>query len=523
MTNTPEYPPASPPSTPPTGANGTGSPRRPRAALISAGGGVAAVLALAAACSITDAASSSDTGHDGTPAEGPADELTTVDPDTIPGLEEESTTEDDGVPVAYSYPVIPNADPLAERLSEIAEREADAFVGAVPDAADFSIDWQISAAGDGVIAVRLTQAETDSEGERAGYATYWYDTSDGHTGASTELLAGNAELAELDTLVRTALEDSGDVDTSAIRPVARLYDSMGFNPDGDLVVEFDEGQVAPADSGRIRAVVPEDDAAPLLSAYGERAQEAAVVVTPDFEVSAPPTDGEDHPPAPGTSPGAGEEDVDCAAADSKCVALTFDDGPGARTGEVLDALAEHDAKATFFVTGGPIREHPEFVRRTFAEGHQLGNHTVDHPDLATLGAGGIRTQLNPVNDLVYRETGLTMDLMRPPYGSTGPTVEEVTRDLGQAQILWSVDTRDWKDRDSEKVADRAVSGAEPGAIILMHDIHDSTVDAVPEIVQRLDEQGYTMVTVSQLLGETEPGNVYRDGAPDPEDGGEDAN
>ncbi|MFC4562568.1 polysaccharide deacetylase family protein [Nocardiopsis mangrovi] len=483
----------------------------------------AAVALGVAACTITDAAQSSDSGDDRTPASGPADELTAVDPDTIPGLEEDGAEDEGGgVSVTLSYPVIPNADPLAERLAQIAERDAADFAGAVPGAEGVSIDWQISAAGDGVIAVRLTQEETGSEGDRTGYSTYWYDTSDGHTAASTELLAGDAELADLHALVRAALEDTDGVDTSAIQPIARVYDSMGFNPDGDLVVEFDEGQVAPLDAGRIRAVVPGADADPLLSEFGERAQEAAVGVTPEFAVDEPPTVPKDdpYPPAPGTSPGAAGDDVDCTAAGSKCVALTFDDGPGERTGEVLDALAEHDAKATFFVTGGPVGQHPGLVRRAFADGHEIGNHTVGHPDLAGLGAGGIRAELDPVTDVVRRETGYTMDLMRPPYGSTNGTVEEVTRDLGTAQILWSVDTRDWKDRDADKVADRAVSGAAPGAIILMHDIHDSTVDAVPDIVERLDEKGYTMVTTSQLLGDTEPGNAYLDAVPEADGAGD---
>jgi peptidoglycan/xylan/chitin deacetylase (PgdA/CDA1 family) len=159
------------------------------------------------------------------------------------------------------------------------------------------------------------------------------------------------------------------------------------------------------------------------------------------------------------------------------------------------------------------------VRRAYAEGHEIANHTLNHPDLAHLGTGGVRSDLDVVQALVYRETGHTMDLMRPPYGSTDEGVASVTADLGLAQILWSVDTLDWKDRDASVIRKRAVKGASDGAIILMHDIHGTTVDASRTIIRELDERGYTMVTVSQLLGTTTPGQVYVDGVPDaPEEG-----
>lgn len=214
---------------------------------------------------------------------------------------------------------------------------------------------------------------------------------------------------------------------------------------------------------------------------------------------------------------AADSEVDCSDPESKCIALTFDDGPGARTPELLDALAEYDARATFFVTGGPVREHPDVVRREYAEGHEVANHTVHHPDLTSVGKDEIDEELSTVNELVRRETGYTMDLMRPPYGATDGQVDEVTERLGQAQILWSIDTNDWRDHNPGLVADRAVEDARPGSIVLMHDIHDTTIDAVPDILKRLDEKGYTMVTVSQLLGETEPGRSYIDGHPEPEE------
>ncbi|GAA4918176.1 polysaccharide deacetylase family protein [Streptomonospora salina] len=439
-----------------------------------------------------------------------------VGADHIPGLREQTTTDSvDGVDVELSYPQIPNAEPFAERIAALAEQEAHDFAGSVPGAESYTVDWQISVAGGNVLAVRLTQREKDGDGERTGRSTYWYNTESGRTAYSTELLDGQSRLEELDTLVKERIADREGVDAARLYPIAELYDSIGFNPDGDLVVEFDEGQVAPADQGSVHAVVPEKQADPLLSPFGERAQEAAVVVTPEFEITSAasaPKDGED----PGNVPGmlsTAPDDVDCQSSEAKCIALTFDDGPGGRTPEVLDALADYDARATFFVTGGPVREHPGTVRRTYAEGHELANHTVHHPDLTSLGEGGVAGELTTVNRLVRRETGFSMELMRPPYGATDDGVADVAADMEQAQVLWSIDTNDWRDHDAGIVTDRAVERARPGAIVLMHDIHDTTVDAVPRILKRLDGKGYTMVTVSQLLGATDPGGTYTDADP----------
>ena len=265
----------------------------------------------------------------------------------------------------------------------------------------------------------------------------------------------------------------------------------------------------------MHAVLPRDEAETLLSDLGLRVRDAATTGVREFSIDEAPEADKDGsvPAAPGVL-APRDDSVDCSAPDTTCVALTYDDGPGGRTPELLDALAAHDAKATFFVTGLPVREHPWVVRRTYAEGHEVANHTLDHPNLTELSAGGVRENLEATQALVHRETGYTMDLMRPPYGATDGTVAEVTAELGLAQILWSVDTNDWRDRKAKVVRERALDGASDGAIILMHDIHPTTIDASIDVIRELDERGYSMVTVSQLLGTTEPGRTYVDGVPE---------
>lgn len=445
------------------------------------------------------------------PAEGEPDGQTVVSADVVEGLEEEELTHDGGLSTAVNYPRVPHSEQLSDFLDRALTAEIDAFDAANPGASSYETEWNLTAAHDDLLGVRLTSTETDSDGSREGYTTYWYDTETGTVHGSTFLLGGQEDLDELNALVRDELGDA--VDTATLHPITSLYDSVGFNPDGDLVVEFDAGQVAPADEGRVHAVIDREEAEPLLSDLGVRVRDAATVGVERFDVaSAPETDeGGVAEGAPGElSPV--DDDVDCSDSETKCVALTYDDGPGGGTPALLDSLAEYDARATFFVAGHPVMENSTTLRRTYAEGHELANHTLSHPDLTTLGAGSARENLEAVQALVHREVGYTMDLMRPPYGATNDGVAGVTEEMGLAQILWSVDTNDWRDREASTVTERAVDGAEDGAIILMHDIHDTTISASHDIIRELDSQGYTMVTVTQLLGTTEPGEEYVDGA-----------
>ena len=441
------------------------------------------------------------------------DGLTVVDPGVATGIEEAVLAYEGVGEVSVTYPVIPNAEPLTDFLDRTLSAQVAAFEAAEPGARSFDGTWRLTAARDGIVGVRIATMETDSEQTREGQSTYWYETDNGTVHGSNGLLAGQDELVALNELVRRNAPDT--VAGDSLHPISALYDSLGFTPEGDLVVEFDAGRIAPASEGRVHVVVERDTAEELLSEFGVRAREAATTGVTEFTVDAVPEADKDgsKPRAPGViSPL--DDNVDCSDPETRCVALTYDDGPGGRTPELLDMLAAHDAKATFFVTGLPVMEHPWTVRRAYAEGHEIANHTLDHPDLATIGEGAARRNLEATQALIYRETGYTMDLMRPPYGSTNDALARVTEELGLAQIIWSVDTNDWRDREVDVVAERALDGGADGAIILLHDIHDSTIDASRIIIRELDERGYTMVTVSQLLGTTEPGRSYVDGAPE---------
>jgi peptidoglycan/xylan/chitin deacetylase (PgdA/CDA1 family) len=219
--------------------------------------------------------------------------------------------------------------------------------------------------------------------------------------------------------------------------------------------------------------------------------------------------------APTPGPGNAGPPVDCRRV--KCIALTFDDGPGPYTARLLRMLAAAHVRATFFLIGRNIRGREAIVRQELAQGDVIGDHTWTHPDLSALSSSAIRSQLARTLAEIRRATGGGTPLMRPPYGATNHRVAAIARSMGFAQILWSVDTNDWRDRNSRIVAHRAVTWAHRNDIILMHDIHPTTVAAVPQILRGLARRGFTFVTVPELFGDRplRPGGVYFNGPPVP--------
>ena len=183
---------------------------------------------------------------------------------------------------------------------------------------------------------------------------------------------------------------------------------------------------------------------------------------------------------------------------NKTIALTFDDGPGPYTEKLLDILDKYDAKATFFLIGSKVSGQASVVRSIQARDHQLGNHSWSHPELPKLSVDQIAGEIDRTNEAIRQATGVKPSILRPPYGAVNGVVLEQLRLRNMSSILWSVDTRDWADRNSQIVCSRAVAGARPGAVILMHDIHQTSVNAVPCILSSLKQQGYSFVTIQRL-------------------------
>ncbi|MFC7010284.1 polysaccharide deacetylase family protein [Streptomyces viridiviolaceus] len=202
--------------------------------------------------------------------------------------------------------------------------------------------------------------------------------------------------------------------------------------------------------------------------------------------------------------------VDCRRA--RCIALTFDAGPSENSARLLDILKEKQVPATFFLLGKRhIDTYPELVARMADEGHEVASHTWTHRILTEIEPDEIREELERPNEEIERLTGQRPTLMRPPQGRTDDTVHEICRELGLAEVLWSVTAKDYRTTDSDLITERVLDQSSRDGIILLHDIYEGTVPAVPGIIDALKKRGYVFVTVPQLLapGKAEPGKVYR--------------
>jgi peptidoglycan/xylan/chitin deacetylase (PgdA/CDA1 family) len=187
--------------------------------------------------------------------------------------------------------------------------------------------------------------------------------------------------------------------------------------------------------------------------------------------------------------------------DGPYIAMTFDDGPHAtNTAKLLEMAAKRHIKLTFFVLGECIEQNPTILQREVAEGHEIGNHSWSHPNLAKLSDEAVRSQLQRTEDIIVKTAGVKPKLMRPPYGElTKRQRIWVNRDFGYKVILWDVDPLDWKRPGPSVVASRIIAEARSGSIILSHDIHPPTIEAMPQVFDALLAKGFKFATVSELL------------------------
>ncbi len=192
---------------------------------------------------------------------------------------------------------------------------------------------------------------------------------------------------------------------------------------------------------------------------------------------------------------------------NKWAALTFDDGPAAHTARLLDDLKKRDVVATFFVVGGSAAGRKDLLRRMDKEGHEVANHTYSHNG----SVGALINQMSRTDAVIRSAIGKESVVMRPPGGGINST----TYQCGKPIIMWTIDPRDWADRNASVVYSRVVNSIRSGAIILLHDLHASTVTAAPQIVDTLKSRGYAFVTASELLGDAKAGKVYYSGKSKP--------
>ena len=181
----------------------------------------------------------------------------------------------------------------------------------------------------------------------------------------------------------------------------------------------------------------------------------------------------------------------------KVVALTFDDGPNpATTNQALDTLSKYGIKATFFVLGKNVSGNEEILKRMKADGHVIGNHSWSHPVLSKLSLDEAKKQITDTEAALTKVLGSSSKLMRPPYGAI---TDDIRNSLDLSFIMWDVDSLDWKSKNEASILTEIQRQVKNGSIILMHDIHVETVNALPKVIDYLKEQGYEFVTVPEML------------------------
>lgn len=246
-----------------------------------------------------------------------------------------------------------------------------------------------------------------------------------------------------------------------------LFNKFAINQD-ELTIYFDEGTIAQKEEGPISVNVSMSFLNPLLAAEFQMQM---------VEIDAPVEEANDST--------------------KKRVALTFDDGPHPQvTKQILDSLDRYNAKATFFMLGNRVQYYPEIAQDVLNRGHEIGNHTWSHPVLPKLTEAQIMNEFTTTENAIIAAIGQESTIFRPPYGSTTDAINAIIpRDVA----IWSIDTLDWKHRDANKLVQSVKEQMHNNAIILMHDIHQSTADGLNGVLDYLANEGYEFVTVSDIL------------------------
>lgn len=181
----------------------------------------------------------------------------------------------------------------------------------------------------------------------------------------------------------------------------------------------------------------------------------------------------------------------------KLIAFTFDDGPmKGRTERVLKALEKEDFRATFFMLGQNAQAYPDVVEKVYKSGNEVAGHSWDHPLLTRLSSEQIKNQQDKMNAALFKACGSKAAIFRPPYGGFN---DNVKKNIDAPLILWNIDTLDWKTKSAPATEKAILDKAQDGDIVLMHDIHEPTVQAVEHVLPILKQRGYEVCTVSELL------------------------
>ncbi len=463
---------------------------------------------------------------------------------------------DGGLMISADYPEVEANESVKAELAQYVDSEKNAFREEAESMGEpsedtglynFTLTYKPYVAGE-ILSVKFTENSYTGRTDKKNYVnSFVYDlTSGARIGLADVFDAGQDYLTPLSATVRDYLSRNGMVSShmdeqafnNGTAPNEQNYSNFALTGDGKIVFFFNEGAVAAKEAGAVEVCVPlsefegvlNENALPLLTGEGGDAgltKMAADEAYPDegyADVVANAQTGADD--AGGavmdSSNPAGPGDLDVPQLhiegnfiepqsldgidplNDKVIAFTFDDGPSAYTDKLLDCLRDNGAKATFFIVGERVSSYPESLKRAYDEGHEIANHSWDHPSpFMDLSKDQQLQQYSKTNDAIEAVIGKRTAIDRPPGGSM---TEERAAEIGREQILWSVDTLDWKLRKEDNGVDLIYNaimdsedGAKDGSIILLHDLHEKSVDAAIRAIPELKEQGYKFVTISQMM------------------------
>lgn len=395
------------------------------------------------------------------------------------------------------WPEVPGLDALNEQLAKATRQRVRGFRKDYPlptpeqvAVPELNRSWRLLGSDEEAVGVLTDEYLNAGASAAMSWRSHWLDAETGQVQPNSALFSDAGSFRDL---LRDTLAGHDGIDTDSLqRELADDPPVVAFTDDGGLLIGFDEYQIAAGDKGRVSITFGAEQTDELLSDFGRAARDASL--DPHQPAAAPDDTATSESPTADASPET--QTVNCAKA--KCIAITYDDGPAGHTAHLLDVYANKHAVATFFSLGQQVATFPDTTARIVDEGHELGVHTWDHKDLTTLAPAEVRSEIARTVRVIEKQTGQRPTLLRPPYGATNDMVRKIAEKQGLSEVLWSVDTLDWKDRDTDTVVRRVLSQSRRNSIVLMHDIHETTVAGAGRIIDGLRKQGFELVTVSQL-------------------------
>lgn len=460
-------------------------------------------------------------------------------------------------PVSVSFPRLPRARGLSEALDMSVNKILREHAYAGEAAGTLTVTGRIFAAGADVLGALLLHQ--DARGETP--CVVYYRAADDRPFTSPGLIAPE-KWEPLEAAVADAASDADGVDAASLASALQQQPRpWGNGPaiipaaDGALHLIFPAATVdgTPGeaeivlDAAQARDLLSEDGRAVLAAVSAPAAFDPSTVTGPagtvgddvyvdPARVDAPaaPRDPDAVGPVSQLAPlsGAGVRPATVAAPDAsrlKAMALTFDDGPDPYHNQVLrDALNEHRVPATFYMIGTSVKAYPQWCARTAVNGMEIGSHSWSHKQLSALSGERLTEQVVRPADEIAAAAGRPPFVMRPPYGARNDRVDDAVGAVGQSSQIWDVDTLDWQTKSAEKNVAAVQGGTQRGSIVLMHEIHPTSIESVPRILDWLRNNGFTLLTSSELgQNQMRAGKHYLHGLvtheiappPSPSDGG----